>query len=230
MSESSTGCIHVFYTYVCKICKVWNEGYTFHTLIFSCLLHLCFTSFLRVANRLLQQSSQSDKGFLQFLNPNPAGCTLVVREKGMEEDRELLRMWFESVDEDNSNSINAQELQVGIWFVFSSVKSWNICKHGRVRHRGWSKELISGGWDDVQRALEVGNLKFSKSIVAQMIRSATFSDRLVTFLSASVGPNDAVQGFDWQAKGTQTSWCMLQLWMKQSERERKRDDDVKVVG
>ena len=49
---------------------------------------------------------------LQFLNPNPAGRTLVVREKRMEEDRELLRMWFESVDEDNSNSINAQELQV----------------------------------------------------------------------------------------------------------------------
>ena len=47
---------------------------------------------------------------------------------------------------------------------------------------------MSGGWDDVQRALEVGNLKFSKSIVAQMIRSATFSDRLVTFLAASIEP------------------------------------------
>ncbi|CAM6066483.1 unnamed protein product [Sphagnum tenellum] len=47
------------------------------------------------------------------------------------EEQQYLRMWFESVDEDKSGSINSLELQ---------------------------------------RALEVGNLKFPKSIVDQMIR------------------------------------------------------------
>lgn len=34
----------------------------------------------------------------------------------MEEDPQSLRMWFDSVDTDQSNSINVEELQVGnVW-------------------------------------------------------------------------------------------------------------------
>lgn len=59
----------------------------------------------------------------------------------MEEDPQSLRMWFDSVDTDQSNSINVEELQVGKFLGLSILSKANAGVDYSPLFQLWRKEL-----------------------------------------------------------------------------------------
>lgn len=61
----------------------------------------------------------------------------------MEEDPQSLRMWFDSVDTDQSNSINVEELQVSSFLAFPFLANLMLECTIVVGFQLWRKQLLA---------------------------------------------------------------------------------------